>query len=621
MLVCSVCVKRRSEASAEGGRTTFSQRDGLISALDSKPEISSFFCTPDKLSKIFQRSRCAPNDPVFSRATSLTNFYAGLDVGKGLGCIAVTYCVHLTFGGTVCGQIVETVMNPTSLLRTSAHSGLRQLPKRSFAVPAATRDSRFKSISALDLNHFKSIVGENGVITNDEDLMPLNADWMGRYKGQSKIALKPKTTEHVSAIMQYCNEQQIAVVPQGGNTGLVGGSVPVFDEVILCLSGMNEIEALDEASGVVVTQAGVVLETLENFVNEAGYRVPLDLGAKGSCQIGGNVATNAGGSRFIRYGSLRGSVLGLEAVLPDGRIMDTLTTLRKDNTGYDLKQLMIGGEGTLGVITRLAIACPIKSSSVDTAVLKVDDFQKVTRLLHMAKVGLGEILSAYEFMDHQSVDLALKHLAHVSNPIGEDGEEETGSGSGFVLIECAGSDADYNRAKLESFLEKAFEDGVVSNGVIAESETQSTVMWELRESLPEAVLKAGPGGTLKYDLSLPLDSFYDAVEVAREKVKDMLGVSIVGWGHIGDGNLHLNVSVENAADKEVVQGRLEPWVYEYVAACRGSVSAEHGLGLMKMGAIVYSKSEVAIDVMRSIKNAIDENGICNPYKVLPPATP
>lgn len=516
---------------------------------------------------------------------------------------------------------MSAALNSAVLRRRSTYAAFQLLCTRSLAVPAAARDSRFKSLSELDVNHFRSIVGDNGVITNDEDLMPLNADWMGRYKGQSKIALKPKTTEQVSAIMQYCNEQQIPVVPQGGNTGLVGGSVPVFDEVILCLSGMNEIEKFDEASGIVVTQSGVVLETLDNFVNEAGYRIPLDLGAKGSCQIGGNVATNAGGSRFIRYGSLRGSVLGLEAVLPDGRILDTLTTLRKDNTGYDLKQLMIGGEGTLGVITRLAIACPIKSKSVDTAVLTVDDFQKVTRLLQMAKVGLGEILSAYEFMDHQSVDLALKHLSHVSDPIGSDGEERgTNSGSGYVLIECAGSDEDHNRTKLESFLEKAFEDEIVSNGVIAESETQSTVMWELRESLPEAVLKAGPGGTLKYDISLPLDSFYEVVDIARENVKDISGVTIVGWGHIGDGNLHLNVSIENAEDKESVQDRLEPWVYEYVARCRGSVSAEHGLGQMKMSAIRYSKSEVAVDVMRSIKNTIDPNGICNPYKVLPPSS-
>lgn len=436
--------------------------------------------------------------------------------------------------------------------------------------------------------------------------------------GSSKIALKPKSTEHISAIMQYCNHHKIAVVPQGGNTGLVGGSVPLFDEVIICLAAMNNIESFDHASGVVVTQAGVVLEALDNYVGDAGYRVPLDLGAKGSCQIGGNVATNAGGSRFIRYGSLRATVLGLEAVLPDGRILDTLATLRKDNTGYDLKQLMIGGEGTLGIITRLAIACPIKSTSVDTLIVKVDSFDNVKTLLTMAKQQLGEILSAYEYMDDQSIDLATHHLTHVSNPLADDMEEGSDvNGAGMVLIECAGSNADHNRVKLESFVENAFEEGIASNGVIAESETQSNALWELRESLPEAVLKAGPGGTLKYDISLPLDSFYSVVHLARDRVKDVGGVIIVGWGHIGDGNLHLNVSITHSRDAPIVKQLLEPWVYEFVANCRGSVSAEHGLGQMKSGAISYSKSAVAIDVMRSVKNALDVNGICNPYKVLP----
>lgn len=489
---------------------------------------------------------------------------------------------------------------------------------RLFSALPLERDSRFKTLSALDLQHFQNLIGESNVISNDEDLKPFNDDWMGRYSGTSKLALKPKSVNEVAQIMQYCNNHRIAVVPQGGNTGLVGGSVPVFDEVILSLAGLNQIESFDQASGVVVTQAGVVLEALDNFVGEKGYRVPLDLGAKGSCHIGGNVATNAGGSRFIRYGSLKGSVLGMEAVLPDGRILDTLTTLRKDNTGYDLKQLMIGAEGTLGIITRLAIACPIKSSSVDTVILKVNDFDKVTSLLVRAKEKLGEILSAYEFMDTESVDLAVKHLSHVSNPMASDESGETSpEGSGMVLIECAGSNADHNREKLESFLESVFEEGMVEDGVIAESETQSAALWELRESLPEAVIKAGKGGTLKYDVSLPLSSFYDAIRIARERVSGIDGVNIVGWGHIGDGNLHLNVAIDERSDVEQVTNLLEPWIYEFVSTHRGSVSAEHGLGQMKAYAIGYSKTSTAIDVMRTLKSALDVNGICNPYKVFP----
>lgn len=508
-------------------------------------------------------------------------------------------------------MVVQRVFRvPRALITKCSH--------RRYLSALSARDPRFKTISDVDVAQFRKLVGDSGVVTNVEDLAPLNSDWMGMYTGASKIALKPRSTEQVSAIMKYCNEQQIAVVPQGGNTGLVGGSVPVFDEVILSLAAMNEIESFDEVSGVVVTQAGVILETLDNYVGEAGYRAPLDLGAKGSCQIGGNVATNAGGSRFIRYGSLRGTVLGLETVLPDGRVLDTLTSLRKDNTGYDLKQLMIGGEGTLGIITRLAIACPVKSNSVDLVVVKVDGFTNVTALLRLARRDLGEILSAYEFMDDQSVKLATKHLTHVSNPLADDSDEQpSGIGSGMVLIECAGSNSEHNRAKLEMFLENAFDDDIISNGVIAESETQSNALWELRESLPEAVLKAAQGGSLKYDISLPLDSFYDVVELSRDRVKDIEGVSIVGWGHIGDGNLHLNVAISDRSQVAFVKERLEPWVYEFVSSCRGSVSAEHGLGQMKVSAISYSKSATAIDVMRSLKNVLDPNGICNPYKVIP----
>ena len=404
--------------------------------------------------------------------------------------------------------------------------------------------------------------------------------------------------------MSYCHENSLPIVPQAGNTGLVGGSVPVFDEIILCTARMNQIERFDEATGVVVCQAGVVLETLDQHVAPR-YHVPLDLGAKGSCQIGGNVSTNAGGSRLIRYGSLRGSVLGLEAVLPDGRVLDCLTELRKDNTGYDLKQLFIGAEGTLGLITKVAIACAPRSTAVDTVVLKVDEFSTVPRLLALAKEKLGEVLSAFEFMDEASIKMAMRELTHVSDPLG---------GGSLVLIECAGSDAGHTREKLETFLEGAMENGLVEDGVIAENETQAQALWELRESLPEAVQKAATGGSLKYDLSLPMDQFYAIIEETRRRVGD-LRAEVVGYGHVGDGNLHLNVAVEQGIEK--VQEKLEPWVFQFVSDCRGSVSAEHGIGVMKRDYLGYTKSDVAVDIMKAVKDVIDERGICNPYKVLP----
>lgn len=499
---------------------------------------------------------------------------------------------------------------PSRLWRCGGSQRRRRLAQ----IAAVTRDSAYAEVDPADITFFEKVCGSKGVVQDEADLEPYNADWMGRYKGASAVALRPRDTEAVAQILRYCNERRIAVVPQGGNTGLVGGSVPIFDEVVLSLGAMNKILSFDESAGVVVAEAGVILEALDGYVGERGYRVPLDLGAKGSCQIGGNVATNAGGSRFLRYGSLRGSVLGLEAVLADGRVMDTLTSLKKDNTGYDLKQLHIGGEGTLGIITKVAIACPIKSPIVNTAVVKVATFDDVRKLLVLTKQRLGEILSAYEFMDCESVAMATCNLSHVSNPL----EQEKNEQSCYVLIETAGSDMEHDRAKLDRFVEEAFESGLAADGVIAESATQADALWELRESLPEAVAKAGQGGsTLKYDISLPLEDFYDIVVEARALVGGK--AEVVGWGHVGDGNLHLNIAIPDAANVDAVKALTEPWVYEWVASKRGSVSAEHGLGQMKANAIGYSKSAVAVDTMRLLKTALDPNGILNPHKLLPPA--
>lgn len=482
------------------------------------------------------------------------------------------------------------------------------------------RDVRFGAVTEQHVHYFTKLLGDAAVVTNAADLQPFNVDWMRRFVGKSRLALKPRTTAHVSSIMRYCSQHQLAVVPQGGNTGLVGGSVPVFDEIVLCLSAMDKIEALDASSGVVVAQAGVILEALDNHVAEAGLRVPLDLGAKGSCHIGGNVATNAGGSRFVRYGPLRASVLGLEAVLPDGRVFDNLTTLRKDNTGYDLKQLLIGSEGTLGVITRIALACPVRSPAVDAVILRIDSFERVLPLLRLARRNLAEVLSAFEYIDDTCVRMATTHLTHVINPLPEeDGDSvSSDSGGGLILIECAGSNADHNRQKLDVFLEAAFEEEVVSNGVIAENETQTAALWELRESLPEAVLKAGSGGTLKYDVSLPLEAFNECIQESRKRLSGFNGVTVAGFGHVADGNLHLNVSIADSSTSGDVGSRMEPWLYEFIQGHGGSISAEHGLGVMKAGAIGYSKGDVAIDMMRGIKKLVDPLGICNPYKVFPP---
>ena len=265
-------------------------------------------------------------------------------------------------------------------------------------------------LSREDVQYFQQTLGDAAVLdglTTDasNDLEAFNSDWMRKYKGHAKVVLKPQTTEDVSSILSYCNDRRLAVVPQGGNSGLVGGSVPVFDEIVISTARMNKIRSFDEVSGTLVVEAGCILEVADQFLAERDHVFPLDLGAKGSCHVGGNVATNAGGLRLLRYGSLHGNVLGIEAVLPDGTIMDDLSRLRKNNTGYDIKQLFIGGEGTIGIITGVSILCPQKSKAVNVAFFGLESFEKVQTAFREAKKQLSEILSAFELMDGQSQDL------------------------------------------------------------------------------------------------------------------------------------------------------------------------------------------------------------------------
>jgi FAD/FMN-containing dehydrogenase len=269
-----------------------------------------------------------------------------------------------------------------------------------------------------------------------EDIEPFNSDWMRKYRGHAKLVVKPQSTEEVSKILKYCNENMLPVVPQGGNTGLVGGSVPVFDEIVINLARMNQIRSFDDVSGILVADAGVILEVADNFLAENNHIFPLDLGAKGSCQIGGNVATNAGGLRLLRYGSLHGNVLGIEAVLPDGTIVDDLSKLRKNNTGYDLKQLFIGGEGTIGIITAVSIICPQRSPAVNVAYFGLESYEACQKAFREAKGKLSEILSAFEMMDGRSQKLLTK-AAGKKLPL--EGEHPF-----YCLIETSGSNTDHD---------------------------------------------------------------------------------------------------------------------------------------------------------------------------------
>lgn len=394
----------------------------------------------------------------------------------------------------------------------------------------------------------------------------------------------------------------LAVVPQGGNSGLVGGSVPVYDEIVISMSRMNSIRQFDEVSGVLVVDAGCILEVVDRFLAERNHIFPLDLGAKGSCHIGGNVATNAGGLRLLRYGSLHGNVLGVEAVLPDGTIMDDLSKLRKNNTGYDIKQLFIGGEGTIGIITGVSILCPQRSKAANVAFFGLESFEKVQEAFRAAKSQLSEILSAFELMDGHSQNL-VHAVTDKKRPL-------EGQHPFYCLIETSGSNSDHDSEKLEKFLEHVMGEEIVSDGVLAQDETQKQSLWSWRESIPECL--GHWGGVYKYDLSIPLPELYKLVEDTRERLisAGLVGddenhpvVGVVGYGHMGDSNLHLNVATRRF-DKEV-EKKLEPFVYEWIAKRNGSISAEHGLGLAKKAFIGYSRSETMIRLMKQIKDLYD----------------
>ncbi|KAI8325440.1 putative DLD2-D-lactate dehydrogenase [Martensiomyces pterosporus] len=484
------------------------------------------------------------------------------------------------------------------------------------------RSDAFKKLTKDDVSFFKTIMPGETVLATPEiggsadpiELEGFNTDWIGKYRGASQLVLRPKTTKEVADILKYCNENRIAVVPQGGNTGLVGGSVPVHDEVVLSLRNMNKVRKYDDISGILVCDAGCVLEELGNFVATKGHIMPIDLGAKGSCHIGGNVATNAGGIRFLRYGTLHGSVLGLEVVLPDGTILDNLSTLRKDNTGYDLKQLFIGSEGSLGVITGVAISTPQRPSAVNVAVLGVPNYESVQKAFKLARKRCGEVLSAYEFWDASCMGAVLTHHA-LKNPLSSDFPF-------YVLIETSGSNKDHDDEKLGGLLEELMEEGIVEDGALAQDESQILRMWSMREGIPEALAKTG--STYKYDVSIPIPVLYDVVgDIATRLEKEglykkgdaELPVKLVcGYGHIGDGNLHLNVVADKFDDR--VTKVFEPFVYEWVSSHRGSISAEHGVGLMKRNYLWYSKSPEMIEYMKRTKNMFDPNHILNPYKVV-----
>ena len=431
-------------------------------------------------------------------------------------------------------------------------------------------------------------------------------DWFGR-KGFARIVARPESVQHLSAVLSFCNSKEISVNIIGGNTGLVGSCLSSSDEVAVSLEKLNRVLEIDTTSSIAVVESGVMLESLQNELSNHNMMTPYDLGSRGSCTIGGNISTNAGGNNFIRHGPLRGNVVGLEVVLASGEILDLMSKCRKDNTGYDLKQYFIGSEGTLGVITKAALYCPVQPRYKSVALLVGSDpsfANFVLSNLSRARSLLGETLTAFEFMDSQSIRL-LPELPFT-----------TPGNNGFgLLIECSSSVAPIDLA-LESFLQKATESDSSVSGVVSSDITGMRKLWHFRDTVSSAIARVGPN--LKYDLSLPPDQYYEIVDAVRgEFGSDPRVEAVIGYGHVGDGNIHLNVALRQGESYTTPIGeRISSFVFDRVKIAQGSISAEHGIGKDKVHALGYSKSAHAISIMHSVKRLFDPVGILNPARLL-----
>ncbi|MET0764849.1 MAG: FAD-binding oxidoreductase [Blastococcus sp.] len=461
----------------------------------------------------------------------------------------------------------------------------------------------------------RDVVGPAGLVSDPDQLSGYLSDWRNAYSGTAAAVVRPGSTQEVAAVVALCREAGVALVPQGGNTGLCGGAVPDASgrQVVLSMTRMRRIRGIDPANQTITVEAGVVLQTVQEAAEAAGRLFPLSLGAEGSCTIGGNLATNAGGTGVLRYGTMRDLTLGLEVVLPDGRIWNGLRGLRKDNTGYDLKQLFIGAEGTLGVITAAVLKLFPAVRSRATAWVALPTPRAAVDMIGVVRALCGDRLTGFEIMSRQSVEFVLRHAAGVRDPFGD-------VHPWYALVELSDTLPDAGLGELlETALAEAFERGMAVDAVVASGPAQVTGLWALREGISEAQNFEGP--SLKHDITVPVSSIPAFVERAdRALAAAVPGIRIVAYGHIGDGNLHYNLSKPLGTADEEFRGRADELariVYDSTAAFDGSISAEHGLGQSKREVIVDYKDGLELDLMRGLKTLFDPAGLMNPGKVLP----
>jgi FAD/FMN-containing dehydrogenase len=466
------------------------------------------------------------------------------------------------------------------------------------------------------LTRLQQLLGDKGFIADAATMEPYLCEERGTYHGAAKAVLRPASTDEVAAVVKLCAEAKLPIFPQGGNTGLAGGAVPWEDGrgVVLNLSRMNRVRDVDPVDYSITVEAGCILADVQKAAEGVDRLFPLSLGAEGSCQIGGNISTNAGGIQVLRYGNTRALVLGLEVVLPDGRVWRGLRALRKDNTGYDLKQLFIGGEGTLGIITAATLRLFPLPKAVETAFLGLSRVEDAMELFSRARRASGDQLTAFELISRFGIDMALKHVAGIIDPLPV-------KFPWYVLLEISSSEAQSGLLEtLERFLSESMEAGLVKDGVIAKSGAQARDLWRIREGLVDA--QKFEGGSIKHDISVPVSRVADFIGRAHAAIAERLpGIRPNAFGRVGDGNIHYNIHQPERADKAVFLARQEEFnriVHDIAVGFNGSISAEHGIGRLKVGELAHYKEPIEIEMMRRVKQALDPCGIMNPGKILAP---
>jgi len=464
------------------------------------------------------------------------------------------------------------------------------------------------------LNKLTAIVGPAHVQTNG-DLTKFEEDWRKRAKGKALAVVSPGTTEEVSLVIKSCLQERVSIVPQGGNTSMVVGSIPnnTGTQVLLSLQRMNKVRAIDAANLTMSVESGCVLQQVQQCAEKEGYLFPLSLGSQGSCTIGGNLSTNAGGTQVVRYGNARELCLGLEVVTATGEIWHGLTGLRKDNTGYDLKNLYIGSEGTLGIITAATLKLyPLPAAKL-TAWASVKTIQQAVELLGLAHKMLGPALSGFEMMGQFALSLVNKHFPQMNVPLWRENPY-------CILLEASDNESEsHAREQFEGLMQKAIESEIISDAVIAESLSQAKALWLIRENITMA--QATEGLNIKHDISLPVSKIAAFVDETDSKITQKIqGAQIVNFGHLGDGNLHYNVQAPQGVDSKTFLQKYEhdinTLVYDNVIKYAGSISAEHGVGSLKVDTLKDYKDPTALALMRSIKKALDPHNIMNPGRVI-----